>query len=232
MPSIESFASLREELSRRDRLKSEAAAAAKYIERCKEVRSLRERLLDAGARLGVLRAHRVEIGQLRDTAPVVRSLRTYLAKLIESAAESGRDHGVAKKVLDGYVQQLERAAKNSLDSVISDLPSVNESFLRQVEQNPTYTRQVAAIRAARDQLRREAEAASSGSKQLESFLGRLDELRRLTDQLKPDDFPQEVLDFFKAARHGGAVLEKFTDTVRDWLQRRGELDRVRVIIVN
>jgi hypothetical protein len=54
----------------------------------------------------------------------------------------------------------------------------------------------------------------------------------LSDDLKPSEFPVEVLDFFKAGRQGqGAPLEKFTEGVKRWLEERGLLKNVRVTVI-
>ena len=67
---------------------------------------------------------------------------------------------------------------------------------------------------------------------LEQFLDHREALRKLADDLTPDEFPNEVLEFFKAGRHGGgAPLEKLTPSVRQWLSDRDLLKYVRVRVV-
>ncbi len=65
---------------------------------------------------------------------------------------------------------------------------------------------------------------------LEQFLESRNALRALADQLNPDEFPKEVLEFFKAERQGGAPLDKFTSPVREWLAEKDQLKNVRVVI--
>jgi hypothetical protein len=68
--------------------------------------------------------------------------------------------------------------------------------------------------------------------ELEEFLDRRDALKQLADQLNPEEFPKEVLEFFKAARRGGAPLEKFTSSVQEWLSQQDLLTSVRIVIQN
>jgi hypothetical protein len=55
-------------------------------------------------------------------------------------------------------------------------------------------------------------------------------VKTLADRLNPDEFPKEVREFFSAMRRGGAPLEKFTETVRQWLSDRDQLKNVRITL--
>jgi hypothetical protein len=230
LASSERFRALREKIIRRDTLQRESKEAEKYIERLREIKGLREQLVEGIQRVGVLRSHRIEIGQLRDTSSALQALTNYQLKVSESPGESGREHGLVKKALDSLCGSVDEAADASLKRVIAAIPTVEEVFLRQVETNPLYAKQVADVRAARDALKREALTAGSSSAELSQFLTKREALRTLAEQLKPSEFPQEVLDFFKAARQG-APLEKLTDTVKQWLTERDQLRNIRLIVV-
>jgi hypothetical protein len=66
---------------------------------------------------------------------------------------------------------------------------------------------------------------------LKEFLNRREALKKLADDLKPDEFPEDVLAFFRAGRHGGAPLDKLTVPVKQWLADRDLLKNVRVIVI-
>jgi hypothetical protein len=231
LASTERFRALREKIIKRDTLQRESEEAEKYIERVREIKPLRDRLVEGTERVRVLRSHRIEVGQLRDTGSTLQALRNYQLKVSESPGESGREHGLAKRTLDSLCGSVDEAADASLKRVIGAIPTVEEVFLRQVETNPLYAKQVAEVRAARDALKREAVTAGSSSEELADFLRKREALRTLAERLKPSEFPQEVLDFFKAARQG-APLEKLTDTVKQWLTERDQLRNIRVIVVD
>lgn len=231
MPAIERFASLRDEIARRDTLKRDAKEAEKYVERANEVQALRERLTAAAARIRVLRDYQIEIDRFKDVTSTLTSLQNYLTKLIDTPEDTGRDHGTAKRSFDSLTSDVEEKVEASLRAIIKAIPAVEEVFLRQVELNPQYAARVATIRAAYQALNRSVASAGLSAGDLREFLRKRDELRALADGLNPDDFPQEVLDFFKAAKQGGAPLEKFTEAVRQWLEARGQLKSVRLTVV-
>ena len=128
-------------------------------------------------------------------------------------------------------KEVSTSKSKALELVNRDLPAIEESFLRQVEQIPGYVEQVANIRQRRDALLRNLDLQSMNAPSLAEFLDKRDQLRDLADQLKPDEFPKEVLEFFRATRQGGAPLEKFTSAVREWLEQRGQLKNVRVTMI-
>jgi hypothetical protein len=56
-------------------------------------------------------------------------------------------------------------------------------------------------------------------------------LRELANSLLPDEFPKEVLEFYKQARRKeGAALDLLTPDVRAWLSARQLMQNVRLFI--
>jgi hypothetical protein len=230
MTLLDRCKTLRAEIVRRDALLREVKEAEKYNERTREIRELREALAHATRRITVLREHHIEVPRLRNAGAVLERLSGYLQRVTENASESGPDHGRTKRSLDAIRESLESAADAKLEAVIQDLPAIEETFLKQVEANPAYASKVVEIRAARDELRRKSRKTMTAD-ELDAFLKEREALRTLADNLKPEDFPKEVLEFFTAARHG-ARLEKLTEGVRRWLAERNQLNNIRLYVVD
>lgn len=199
-------------------------------ERAGELQTLREGVAAALARIVVLKRKSVPVAKLPSPATAKTVLTEVQTKLSESPLESGKDYGRLKRSLDKLDKDLLGVAAKALESIRRDLPAVEEAFLRQVELIPSYANQVARIRQQRDELLNGRDPGAS-AEALGQFLDRREALRRLADDLKPDEFPNEVLEFFKAGRHGGAPLGKLTETVRQWLAERDLLKNVRVTVV-
>jgi hypothetical protein len=230
MKVLERCANVRGQILRRNDLRRAHRDAEAFRERAGELQVSRQALADAFARVLVLRAKGVAVLKLPSPTAALTILGECQTKLSENPVESGRDYGRLKRSLDKLGKDLLAVAEKAIDNLRRDLPSVDEAFLKQVESIPTYAASVARIREQRDALLTGSDPGSSVAA-LEQFLDRRDALRTLADDLKPNDFPDEVLDFFKAGRHGGAPLEKLTATVRQWLADRELLKNVRVTVV-
>jgi hypothetical protein len=221
---------VRADIGKRDSLLREVKEAEKYSERVQDILESREALAGAIGRLRVLRQHHIDVGRLRDPRPVLERLKLYEQKVGDSPSESGTDHGHLKRSLEALRKAYAESAQAALEAVIGALPTIEETFLRQVEVNPVYKKKVADIRAAREELRQEGrrELTTAG---LDEFLKKRERLRILAEDLKPSDFPKEVLEFFKAAREG-APLDKLTEGVQRWFAERNQLNNLRVIVVD
>ena len=146
--------------------------------------------------------------------------------------EIGKDFGRLKRAIEKVRKDLVNAKEKALEAVSRSLPNIEESYLKQVEVIPGYQDRVNRIRTERDRLQQGINPSSMSAAQLEQFLDKRDSLRQRAEELKPEEFPKEVLEFFKAARRGGIPLEKFTSTLQEWLSQRGQLKNVRVTILN
>ena len=228
MSVLERCKRLREEIVRRDTLLREVKNARVFVERAQEIRDLCATLSGSISQLKILRDHGIPLAPRPATTAAVERLKRYRQQLEANPADSGREHGNTKRALDKVSTDFEAIAKEALN-VIQRLPAVEESFLKQVEANPASRTLVAGIRSAREELRRALNRAFTADT-LPAFLKQRDDLLALVERLKPEDFPKEVLDFFKAAQHG-APLEKFTETVRHWLASRNQLSNVRLYIM-
>lgn len=205
----------------------EAEALRKRLE---ELHVSKEQISNELAKLLVLRRRQVNVGKLPSPLPALERLSEIKGLLTDHPEEANKNLGQAKRTIDAFGRALGLLADKTIEMVNRDLPSIDESFLKQVELIPEYTLRVVNIREKRQLLLNGRDVKAMRATELDQFLERRDALRSLTDQLLPAEFPKEVLEFFKAARHDGAPLDKFTDTVREWLVKRNQLKNVRVIV--
>jgi len=231
MTLLDRCTNIRSQILKRNELRRAHKDAEAFRERAGELKVVREAVVDALERVAVLRAKGVILIKLPAPTTAVTVLQECQTKLAESPVESGKDYGRLKRSIDKLGKDLLAIAEKAIESVRRDLPSVEEAFLKQVEHIPGYAAQVASIRRQRDALLNGNDPGVS-AEALEQFLDRREALRKLADDLKPDEFPNEVLEFFKAGRHGGAPLDKLTTTVHRWLSERDLLKNVRVTVVS
>jgi hypothetical protein len=218
------------QIERRNVLRIAHKDAEAFRQRAGELRALCGQVELELGKLTVLQKNGVILTKLPTPMAAIGVLRECESGLAVNPTESGKDYGRLKRSIDKVSKDLASLVDKALDAVNRDLPSIEESFLRQVELIPTYTTRVTRIREERVRLLKGKDLRSMIAEDLQEFLNRRNALRTLADQLKPDEFPKEVLEFFKAARQGGAPLDKFTTTVREWLAERDQIKNVRVII--
>jgi len=222
---------VRSQIQARNALKLAYKNAETFRERATELRELRTDLDAAISRLKVLKARDLLPRVLPSPAKAVTVLTKCQAGLAANPNEIGSDYGLLKRALNGMTKEVLGVVDKVLDAVERDLPSVDEAFLKHVELVPGYQSKVLGIRQQRQAFLQGTDPRKS-AEALAQFLDRRTELRSLADDLKPSEFPVEVLDFFKAGRQGqGAPLEKFTDGVKRWLNERGLLKNVRVTVI-
>jgi hypothetical protein len=153
-------------------------------------------------------------------------------ELAANPNEIGKDFGKLKRALEKVRKDTVSARDKALEAMNRTLPNIEESYLRQVELVPGFKVRVERIRQKRNHLQQGTNPSAMTAGQLEDFLDQRDSLRQEAEELKPEEFPKEVLDFFSAARRGGVPVEKFTSTLQEWLSQRGQLKNVRVTILN
>lgn len=231
MTLVERCINIRSQILIRNDLRRAHKDAEAFRERANELKSVREAVAAALARVIVLKAKGLIVVTLPSPNTAMTVLNECQSKLSENPVESGKDYGRLKRSIDKFAKDLLGVSEKAIESVRRDLPTVEEAFLKQVELIPGYANQVASIRQQRNALLNGNDPRVS-AEALEQFLDHREALRRLADDLKPDEFPSEVLEFFKAGRQGGgAPLEKLTASVRQWLSDRDLLKHVRVQVV-
>lgn len=217
------------EIENRNKLRREVREADAFTQRLEDLREIRSDLAQQIDKAAVLRGKGISLGKTGTSVVALSVLREWKANFVKDSAETIKDYSRLKRSIDKVRKDVAQAVEKVLEAVDQDLPSIDESFLRQVETIPSYVGQVARIRERRDALKGKPLRAMS-PQELQQFLGRRDELKNLADQLNPKEFPKEVLEFFKAARRGGASLEQFTDSVKKWLADKKQLKNVRLIL--
>jgi hypothetical protein len=229
---LERCVTVRAEIEKRDALRRSHKDAESLRLRAEELSTFRVSLGESLEKINVLRAKDVAVGKLPESTAAVNSLQEYGRKLSEDPLDSGKEYGRLKRSVGKLGDDLAATTAKALDLVKRSLPSIEESFLKQVETIPKYADQVARIRRERDALLRGTDPHSMSAAALVRFLESRDALRRIADELRPEEFPKEVLEFFKAARHGGAPWDKLTETVRQWLIERDQLKSIRITVVD
>ena len=232
MSIVERCEGLRKRIEERNALRKAHSDAAAYRNRSDELRQIANSLDGDFARIAVLKKALGQIQKPPVASAAEEVLNDFRSSLASNPTESGKDYGRLKRSLDKLARDASAAIDTALESVKRDLPTIEESFLKQVELVPGYAEQVARIRQERTSLLEGSDLRAKTADELETFLNKRQELRRLADKLDPEEFPKEVLDFFKAARkQGGAPLDKLTESVREWLAARDQLKNVRVSVI-
>jgi hypothetical protein len=229
-------ATLREYVQFRD----SAQKAAKFVERVKQVAEAREMLDRAVSKVAVLSANSDHLSaaelaptrKLPSPGKASEALQVVTTKLAQAplSLNEGRDFTTFRNRFETYAQGVEAAVEAAFGEIERSAPTVDETFLKQVELVPSYAIVVRDIRKRRDEMRA-VDLRNADPNVLQLFLGRRAAFQKAVDSLRPDDFPASVIVFFKAARRGGgAALELFTKEVRDWLAERDLLKKVRVTV--
>lgn len=232
MTLLDRCQTLRERIEKHESLRRAHKEAEGFRDRASALEEVRQTLAGGMGRVRVLRLKGVAIAKMPDPSTALAALQEYQQSLVDGSTEGGKDYGRLKRSVDKVGKDVVAAVEKALEAVKRDLPTIEEAFLKQVALIPAYSSQVDRIRAERDALLARSEPAKMTPDELATFLDRRDQLRRLADALNPEEFPKEVLDFFKAARQqGGAPFEKLTETVRLWLEERDQLKNVRVTVV-
>jgi hypothetical protein len=191
-------------------LRSRIAERSKLLRSHQDAETIRARVQDfAQLRLALqLRIQqRAILAQHSVASDKVRNPEQLVEMLEDSARQLSQDYDEASRQLG----KLKRA----LGTFSSHLTSVVTK----------------AVEAERDAILNGNDPLSSPDA-LKHFLQHLGSLKAASDALDPNEFPKDVLKFFKGARHGGARLDDFTPAVREWLAEQNLLKHVRVSIVS
>jgi hypothetical protein len=225
------IASLRGEVERHAALTKAYKAAAGIRARTEELKEEREGVILAMAKLDVLRdGTGASVGGVNVEA-VLQTAGVYVERLKSSAADSGKEHNKFRRSVEKVHKDLDKMLEKRLAEIEKSIPSIDETYLRQVEQIPGYAEKVKAVRAARQKLLSGVSLSEMGPSQLTEFLERRETVKTLSDSLSPAEFPEEVRDFFVAMRRDAATLDKLTETVRQWLADRDLLKHLRLRVV-
>jgi hypothetical protein len=223
---------LRDRIEKHAELRRANKEAEAIRERVNDIRAARETLAASLDKFAVLTTKGGITSKLPASATTIGTLDEYALKLSDPTNDAGKEHAKFKRSLDKMSKDVGSLIEKALTTIERDLPSINETFLKQVELIPAYAAKVALIRRQRDALLSGSDLGAMSAQQLSAFLDQRDLLSAHADSLKVNEFPADVLEFFASARRtGGAPLERLTDGVRKWLEERDQLKNVRVTVV-
>lgn len=228
---LDRMTSLRTEVERHTALTKAYKAADGLRERTKELKEEREGLMLTIAKLAVLRdGAGASVGDV-DVGTAVQTAGDYVEHLKGASADSGKAHNKFRRSVEKVHKELDKALEKGLAEIEKSIPSIDETYLKQVELIPGYAEKVRAVRAAKQKLLSGVSFSDMAPSQLAEFLERREAVKTQSDSLSPAEFPEEVRDFFGAMRRDAATLDKLTETVRQWLADRDLLKILRLRVV-
>ena len=218
-------------IEKRNAKHAEHANSKGLRERTTTLQGIRGAITTNLALVEVLKQHGIKLNKVPSVATAKSTRAQYLSALATSPLETGKEHGLFRRAVQKLSDDLADALKEVLSSIERELPSSDETFLRQVEFLPQYKATVDEIRRRRHELLGGRKIHDRTPSELDAMLSKREQLRELADTLLPEEFPQAVLEFYKwARRKDGAALDLLTPEVRGWLNARQLLQNVRVFI--
>lgn len=219
-----------------DRLKNRQADEAKSQQlekRRKELAEQRERMKEFALPAGVLsRNGNILPDDIPDTAELENLLPKLLLKARQEAPEDftkGSEYSRFRKWLEAYNTELESLVSEAWKQFLAELPQVNEKLLDDIATIPGQDLAVKQVRQLKSELQAAIVRPPRVDDELKGILKRAEALRARLAELSDTHYPQPVRQFLRAAQQpGGAALTLFTDEVRQWLEARGLIDRIRL----
>jgi hypothetical protein len=222
---------LRTEIDKYETLTRVDDDARVFRQRAQEIGSVRENIRIWIAKRAVLAARNSGVAPLPSLSKHIALVRDYRESVASSPQDAGKVYVQLKRTLTKLATDTSEAVAAAIATVKAEMPSVEEPFLKAVERIPGYEEKVARIRAERALVTLNAAPQDLGPDQLAQFLDARGRLQSLADELRPAEFPREVLEFFQALRRGGLPVDRLTDVVRGWLDAHGLLNRLRITLV-
>lgn len=223
---------IRAQIDERNKIRAAHQEADAFRVQLNHLRPVRVEIASELAKLKVFKKRSMLVIEPPAPTTAQNILSECKTRLENNPNEIGKNFGLLKRSLNKVRNDVFKARDKALEAVSRALPNIEESFLKQVEVIPTYKARVEQIRQHRDRLQQGTNPSAMTAQQLEHFLDNRDSLRQQAEALRPEEFPKEVLEFYRAARRGGIPLEKFSSTLKEWLSQRDQLRNVRVTILN
>jgi hypothetical protein len=200
-------------------------------ERTTALQGIRGTITTNLALIEVLKRHGMKLNKVPPVVTAKSAKAQYLAALSTGPLDTGKEHGQFRRAVQKVSDDLATGLREGLGSIERELPSSDETFLRQVELLPQYKATVEEIRRRRQELLGGRSILDRTPSELDAMLSKREQLRELANSLQPEEFPKAVLEFYKwARRKEGAALDLLTPDVRDWLALRKLLQSVRLFI--
>ena len=221
---------LRREVEEYEALKRAEHDASVFRDRAKEIADARAALDRAFQKRDVLVSRNLPVRPLPASARAAALIADYRAT-VDTPEEAAKVYTQLKRTLNKLVSDTAQGVTDAIAALGAEMPSVEEPFLKAVEGIPGYEERVHRIRSERAAVTLNAAPQDLGPEQLARFLDARHRLHALAGDLRPAEFPREVLDFFQALRRGGLPVDRLTDSVRSWLDAHGLLKRLRITLV-
>jgi hypothetical protein len=231
MTLAERCCAIKIQIEKRNAKETAHANSKVFRERATALQDIRVAITANLALVEVLEQHGIKLNKLPSVVAAKSTKVTYSTALSSKPFDSGKEQGQFKRSVQKVSSDLATAVRDALSSIERELPSSDETFLKQVEVLPQYKATVDEIRKRRQELLGGRSIHDRSPSELESLLSKREQLRELASALLPDEFPQAVLEFYKGARRKeGAALDALTPEVRAWLSTRKLLQNVRLFI--
>ncbi|MEA2569256.1 MAG: hypothetical protein QOI24_1257 [Acidobacteriota bacterium] len=232
MTVLERCHSLRAEIDRYTHLARAESEATVFRERATELRATYEAIGTALHKRRILVANAASVPALPGPSRPLVLIQEYRDAVVTSPQDAGKVYGQLKRSINKFSADVTGTIAVAIDTLKTQLPSVEEPFLKAVERIPGYAEKVARIRTQRDRLAGGRVSVEMAPDDIAKFLDARTQLRTLAGELQPAEFPAEVLAFFQAVRRDrGAPVDQLTEAVRHWLVEHDLLKNVRVTLV-
>jgi hypothetical protein len=146
-----------------------------------------------------------------------------------TAITKGREYNLFRTRVSKVYGELHGTVQSSWQSIVEQHPVIDNAFLRRIEVFPGQQATVQRIRELRTAFETAIGEVPSNHEAYDRFQNAYKALQEEVTKLDPEAFPEEVLQFFRAAQQvNGAPLAFFTDEVRDWLEKNDWINSIRV----
>jgi ParB-like chromosome segregation protein Spo0J len=221
---------LRAEVDKYEMLKRAENEASGFRERTNDIAKTHAALGNALGKRDVLVTRSLPVPTLPHAAKAMALIAEFRASM-DSPQEATKAYGQLKRTLNKLATDTAQGVTDAIAAVSAEMPSVEEPFLKAVGRIPGYEERVNRIRLERAAVTLNAAPHELGAEYLARFLDARGRLQTLAADLRPAEFPREVLVFFDdLRRQRGLPLGRLTDTVREWLDVHGLLDQIRITL--
>ncbi|MBA2747785.1 MAG: hypothetical protein H0U45_03360 [Tatlockia sp.] len=137
------------------------------------------------------------------------------------------DGNILERSIKGITNELHEQLTQAWKSYLAQkMPSTNQEMLNLLVKIDEFKPTIQGIRYLNDQIQRQK--LPQTSEEFEKTELSIDRLREHWHSLSSDEVPETVLRFLKDAVDFGAPLNLLTIEVRDWLDRHGISDSLRI----
>lgn len=178
-----------------------------------------------------------EVVQPRRLPPTTR-LRESLSKIAARVRDEpqnltqGRDFTTFRQRLERLTTDTEKVLDPAWRQAVAEHASLDQGFLQDLRSVPGQAQRVDRLQLQLRQVRQFGTTLPDSTEDVRVFRSHVSEMKSRLDELTADDYPPDVLEFFRSAQHEpGASYDLLTPEVAEWLRERGLLSRLRIRLV-